>query len=137
MEITKNELNLLDFNGLYNYLLNHYVPVIPTLENVVKKYEEDGLISIQVFKVNPFRYLICLNPSKKRIQIHKSLFENWIIPPKRILMTNYNVSEINNEIDNIITITPKDKEGDNEFFLEVIDKLLDVVETPIIRKSEE
>ena len=131
MEIIKNELNLLDFNGLYEYLLNHYVPVIPTIGNVVEKYEEG--ISIKVFKVSPFRYCIGLNPSKKRIEIYKSFFEDWIIPPKRILMTEYNVSEI----DNIVTITPKDKEGDNEFFLEVIDKLLDVVKTPIIRKSGE
>ena len=130
-EIERKEegVNLLDFQGLYDYVCSHYK------STVMREHITIGstYIKVPVYSKNHRNKSLLLNPQKGRVAYFGDLSKDYRelydkLSEKYDIICTYNVN------DKITYITPKEGDGNNVFCLDVIDTTLNFVEKPILTK---
>ena len=143
----EDDVNNLDFNEFAEYLRDKYEVCIPNPNNVFQIHvwyigsgvDGVGKISIPIEKNN---YNETQNMTNRMLMIKKDIRndDTSIMPNKyifrlyprelqKVFGDKYDIDEAN------FTITPKDKVITNNVCIDVIDKLLDIVERPMLTKK--
>lgn len=147
MDRNENNVDLLDFEGLYDYIdNNYYIDNEDTLSVYFHGPERVG-ISVCFQQVNDekghcyaFYVEYATNPenNETKIWFYQFLEKMWgdiIKKLKDKFVVEYNDHNIFNETSDIISILPKSGKIDNKFFLELIDFISDNINNSYIKKS--
>ena len=132
-ERLEDDVNLLDKEGFYQYLLKHYEPVTDEV-SIKCGYI---FINIPLFTQKKTVQKILLNPGEQRIEIRKPLLDNWPDNIRALMFDKYKVVHAISDIskDHMYYITPREGEGDNKFFIDVIETILDNTKKPFLKRS--
>ena len=131
----EDDINLLDKDGLYEYLISHYKP----LENIdIKSCISCGKshISLCVF-IYPKQtvYSILLDILNCRVKVRTPYIKRW--PTNLLDMIDkkyYREDVIDSNRDHMTFITPKEGKGNNQFYIDFLDMILNNVDKPFLKK---
>ena len=131
----EDDINLLDKDGLYEYLISHYKPI----ENIdIKSCISCGKshISLCVF-IYPKQtvYSILLDILNCRVKVGTPYIKRW--PTNLLDMIDkkyYREDVIDSNRDHMTFITPKEGKGNNQFYIDFLDMILNNVDKPFLKK---
>ena len=133
----EDDVNLLDRDGFYNYIMEHYKT---TTEDVtgpyaIINYKNEDYISIPILEdeINTLYKVIIwdFNKDERRIAITKrTLFVRSDLFVK--IRDTFKLQPNEDKFNHLFKVFPKDnKKVDNKFFLEVIDFIIDNTKEPL------
>ena len=131
----EDDINLLDKDGLYEYLISHYKPI----ENIdIKSCISCGKshISLCVF-IYPKQtvYSILLDILNCRVKVRTPYIKRWPTNLLDMIDKKYNREDtIDSNRDHMTFITPKEGKGNNQFYIDFLDMILNNVDKPFLKK---
>ena len=130
IERKEDDINLLDVKGFRDYLKKSY----NNLEDIPISCG-DKYINVPVFIHNHSRRILLLYPEMKRAQVRLQYYEQWPEDLRKYLDENYNVEKsLDEHRDWMYFIKSKDGDGDNKFFIKLLDDILKNVKKPLLKK---
>jgi len=131
----EDDVNLLDKDGLYEYLISHYKPV----DGIdIKSYIFCGYsyINLCVFTYpTETRYSILLDILNCRVKVRTPYIKRWPANLLDMIYKKYNREDIvDKNRDHMTFITPKEGKGNNQFYIDFLDMILNNVDKPLLKK---
>ena len=134
----EDDVNLLDSDGLYDYLKKHYKGILP-FAFIMNNY---GMLSVPIIRGTVHNCVWYSPESKiKAVSIGDEIVSQ-VDGLLNLLYDNFSIREINGENNDgkyttLYWVSPKDgSEATNKFFIDVIDFLLEnIPESPNYKKS--
>ena len=127
----EDDVNLLDKDGLYEYLISHYKPVDGSCISHGNSY-----INLCVFTYpKETRYSILLDILNCRIKVRTLYIKRWPANLLDMIYKKYNREDIvDKNRDHMTFITPKEGKGNNQFYIDFLDMILNNVDKPLLKK---
>ena len=133
----EDDVNLLDSDGLYDYLKKHYKGILP-FAFIMNNY---GMLSVPIIRGTVHNCVwYSLESEIKEVSIGDGMISQ-VDGLLNLLYDNFSIKEINGKRDNdeyrLYWLSPKDEsEITNKFFIDVIDFLLEnIPNSPNYKKS--
>jgi len=130
----EDDINLLDKDGLYEYLISHYKPVEG---RDIKNYISCGnhYIHLCIFIYRDVKYSIRLDIFNCRVKVRTPYIKRWPANLLDMIYKKYNREDIVDENrDHMTFITPKEGKGNNQFYIDFLDMILNNVDKPLLEK---
>ena len=127
----EDDVNLLDKDGLYEYLISHYKSVDGSCISRGNSY-----INLCVFTYpTETRYSILLDILNCRVKVRTPYIKRWPANLLDIIDKKYNREDvIDHNRDHMTFITPKEGKGNNQFYIDCLDMILNNVDKPLLKK---
>ena len=127
----EDDVNLFDIKKFRDYLKKAYDNLEDIPISCGYRY-----INVPVFVHKHVRRGLLWYPQKERAQLRSLNYEQWPEDLKKFLDENYTVEKsLDENRDWMYFIKPKDGEGNNKFFIKLLDDILNNSQNPLLKKK--